>query len=468
MQQIVHALSLKRAHPLMQVRQLKPVPMAAVAICGLWMSTGNAFADGSTGCDAANRGSLNIRASAGASAMRGVTLEQGETLALNLTTRSKAELAVSDDNGVTRPLHSGAAKTVLFVAPRSASYDLRLQADASAEASLGVKCTSVARADAERALLDRRKAFVSERDPDRMRIDRPDSGFKPFGDTGQATSTDDEAPRDIQASVSVSELNAAMNPGQNKDPGILDFWFEGRHLNYDTVDANAREATGNATIMYFGSKYMLGPDIMLGALAQFDQAGEGDGVSASGWMAGPYMSVRFGPGIVFDGRAAWGVADNLPKGITVDTVSADRSLLRGTLRGSRQVGGWTVAPSVGLTYVEDTPAIYSAYTEATQSPGTGRLDVLPEIKRRFDLDSSTYIEPRIAAGGFLAFDNMSELNPQSLAGQAPDMQWKAEAGVAVGLKDGLNMEATGGVETGAQSAADSWAGRLQLNMPLGK
>ncbi|MDQ8697668.1 autotransporter outer membrane beta-barrel domain-containing protein [Hyphomicrobium sp. LHD-15] len=455
-------------HPLKRVVQLKRVMWAAVALGALELSsTGSAFADGSAGCDAANRGSLNIRASAGASALRGAALERGETLALNVTTHGRAAIAVSDDDGATRTLHSGRSTTVLFVAPRTASYDLRLEADATAEASLGVKCTSVARADAESALLARRKAFVSERDPDRVRIDRPSTGFKPFGDTGQTASADGEAPRDITASVSVSELTAAMNPGDKKDPGILDFWFEGRHLNYDTSDVNARETTGNATIMYFGSKYMLGPDIMLGALAQFDQAGEGAGVSASGWMAGPYMSVRFGPGIIFDGRAAWGVANKLPNGIAVDTVSADRSLLRGTLRGSREVGGWTVAPSVGLSYVEDTPAAYSAYTEATQSPGSGRLDVLPEFKRRFDLDSSTYVEPRIAAGGFVAFDDISQLGPHGV-GQVPDLQWKAEAGVAVGVKDGVNMQATGGVETGAQSAADNWAGRLQLNMPLGK
>lgn len=455
MQQIVHALSLQK------------VLLAATAVGGLAVSAGNASADGSSGCDAANRGSLNIKASAGTSSLRAATLDQGETLALNVTTRGKAAIAISDDDGRTRTLHSGAATTVLFVAPKTASYDLRLEADGNAEASLGVKCTSVSRADAERALLARRKAFVSERDPDRMRIDRPQTGFKPFGDTGQTASADGEAPRDIKASVSLSELTAAMNPGQKKSPSILDFWFEGQYQNYDTVDVNAREALGNSAIMYFGSKYMLGPDIMLGALAQFDQTGEGDGISASGWMAGPYMSVRFGPGIVFDGRAAWGVANNLPRGIAVDTVSADRSLLRGTLRGTRQVGGWTVAPSVGLSYVEDTPAIYSAYTEATQSAASGRLDVLPELKRRFDLDSSTYVEPRVAAGGFLAFDDISQLGPHGVA-QVPDLQWKAEAGVAVGVKDGVNMQATGGVETGVQSAADNWAGRLQLNMPLGK
>ena len=150
---------------------------------------------------------------------------------------------------------------------------------------------------------------------------------------------------------------------------------------------------------------------------------------------------------------------------------ADRKLLRGTLRGSRQVGGWTVAPSVGLSYVQDTPMVDGLAMGETATPtpsGTGRLDVLPEVKRRFSLDSETYIEPRLAAGGFLAFDDLSKIGPGSMSSQVPEMQWKAEAGVAVGMKDSVNVQATGGVETGAQSAADTWSGRLQLNMPLGK
>jgi hypothetical protein len=226
--------------------------------------------------------------------------------------------------------------------------------------------------------------------------------------------------------------------------------------------------------MYFGSKYMLGPDIMLGYLAQFDQAGEGAGdgskVSASGWMAGPYMSVRFGQGVIFDGRAAWGTAQSLPSGVSLDTTSADRSLVRGTLRGNRQLGGWTVAPSVGMSYVEDTPAFQgTSRSDAAAAPaGTGRLDVLPEVKRRFDINSEAYVEPRVAAGGFLAFDDLSEIAPGGAAMAAPDLHWKAEAGVAVGVKDSMNLQATGGVESGGEEAADNWMGKLQLNVPLSK
>lgn len=464
MQQIVQARSLSRAVVRGVVLSLTTLGMQAAA-------AGSASANASAGCDAANGGALNVRVSGGASALREAALSEGETLSLDLSTRGTARLAVSSGGGALRTLHAGRASTLMFVAPASATYGFYLDANGAADATLAVTCASVAKLNVERSLLERRKSFLTSKDPDRIRIDRAPAEPKPLDSAVQSS----EAPRDVTASISMSELAAAMKLGGKKDPGILDFWFEGRYLTYDTVDANAKPGDGNFSVMYFGSKYMLGPDIMLGALAQFDQAGEssryGDQISANGWMAGPYMSVRFGPGVVFDGRAAWGVAENAARGVMLDMAPADRKLLRGTLRGSRQVGGWTVAPSVGLSYVQDTPMVdgLAMGETATATPsGTGRLDVLPEVKRRFSLDSETYIEPRLAAGGFLAFDDLSKIGPGSMSSQVPEMQWKAEAGVAVGMKDSVNVQATGGVETGAQSAADTWSGRLQLNMPLGK
>jgi hypothetical protein len=48
------------------------------------------------------------------------------------------------------------------------------------------------------------------------------------------------------------------------------------------------------------------------------------------------------------------------------------------------------------------------------------------------------------------------------------MHLKAEAGVAVGVKEGSSLQATGGVESPATAAPETWTGRLQLNVPLGK
>jgi hypothetical protein len=448
------------------------VGVALSGVCGvLMLGSSAAQAYISAGCDAANKGGLNASVTPGGGTVREVRLDQGETLTLTVTTKGKAALTVHSEGDAERVLHSGKSTAVVFVAPRTASYGFHIDADDSEGASLGARCTSITGAANERAVQDRRKAFLSQSDPDRIRIDRPAGTSKPLEAPG-ATTANGEIPKEVTASVSVSELLSAMNPGAKKDPGILDFWFEGKYMNYDTGSFQARESDGNFSVMYFGSKYMVGPDIMIGALAQFDQTGEalgtGNKASASGWMAGPYVSVRFGPGIMFDGRAAWGTTQNLPLGIAVDSTSAERSLLRGTVRGTRQYGGWDVTPKVGLSYVEDTPSgsPVSSSEGSQKAAGTGRLDIVPEVKRRFDINSETYIEPRVAAGGFLSFDEMSALNPGTSV--VPEVQWKAEAGVALGKKDGVNWQASGGVETGAAAAQDTWSGRLQLNMPLGK
>lgn len=452
-------------------RAVRLAAISAVAAASLNAGEAAAAAGASAGCEAANRGGMNLRVGAGGHASRELAFGQGEALTLNVSTEGTAAITVVGQGGEARVLHSGRASSVLFIAPTSASYAFRLDADAKAGASLDIRCASQARASAERALIDRRKAFLAGRDPDRIRIDRPQTKAKAL-DSLTASTKDGAPPRDVAASISLSELAAAMNVGSPHEPSILDFWFEGRSTTYDTIDMDARPNDGQFNVMYFGSKYMLGPDIMLGYMAQFDQVDESSrysgGVSASGWMAGPYMSVRFGHGIIFDGRAAWGTTESLPNGVMLDTAAADRTLLRGTLRGSRQVGGWTVAPSVGLSYVEDTPTSQGAAFSDVTPVGSGRLDVLPEVKRRFDLNSEAYVEPRIAAGGFLAFDDISRLAPGGLTATDPDLHWKAEAGVAVGIKDSMNLQATGGVETGSESASDTWSGRLQLNVPLNK
>lgn len=332
-----------------------------------------------------------------------------------------------------------------------------------------MSCQTYAQTQAEQSLRDRRKAFLAARDPDRVRIDRPKGEFKPFGDLGTDWETPEGGPpRDITASFSLSELQAAMNPDGARIPSILDFWFEGRQVTYDVDNPEVGSTDGNLMVAYFGTKYMLGPDIMLGAMAQFDQAGAGNDVSTSGWMAGPYMSVRFGHGVIFDGRAAWGTSDGLPTGVMLDTTSSERRLVRGTLRGTRPIAGWTFSPSIGVSYIQDVPELQgTAISHTLASGGTGRLDFLPEIKRRYKINSETYIEPRFAAGGFLQFDEFSQVSPSNVTTN-PDLNWKAEAGVALGQAESMNIEATGGVETAGNSGTDNWSGRLQFNMPLGK
>lgn len=443
---------------------------AAVLVVPVFWNSAMAAAPVSAGCDAIQARALSLRASAGGHAAHTASFREGEVLRLEIATESTASVTVVSA-GTSRKLHEGRAASLRLVAPEAATVEFHLDADAKTSATLAITCMPAARADAERALSSRRRAFLASREPDRIRIDRPRGEAKAI-DSLTPSASDGALPREVTASISLSELAAAMKLGDKNEPGILDFWFEGHHETYDTIDMDARLNDGNFSAMSFGSHYMLGPDIMLGYLAQFDQLEEtsrySGGVSSKGWMAGPYMSVRFGHGVIFDGRIAQGRTEIAPDGVMLDSTPADRTLVRGTLRGSRQVAGWTLAPSVGLSYVEDTPKFRDSAFSDAQPVGTGRLDVLPEMKRRFDLNSATYIEPRIAAGGFLSFDDISRLAPGGMSDVAPDLHWKAEAGVALGVKDKMSLQATGGVESGARADADTWSGRLQLKVPLGQ
>ena len=177
------------------------------------------------------------------------------------------------------------------------------------------------------------------------------------------------------------------------------------------------------------------------------------------------MSMKLGSGVVFDGRAAWGQTANVVSSADIDDSLTARRLVRGKLTGTREYSGWKVAPSVGLVYIED--AVRDGTTGGMKGAGSGKVEVLPEVSRRFNLDSTTFIEPRAAVGAFVGFDDLGVLNPTVSSARLTDVQLKAEAGVALGVKDGSTLQATGGVESGAANGPENWRGRLQLNMPLG-
>jgi hypothetical protein len=271
--------------------------------------------------------------------------------------------------------------------------------------------------------------------------------------------------------VSLSEIAAATSGSKKPEPTLVDLWVEGRMQNYGVTGTEVGSSDGNLGVLYVGTRSMIGSNVLVGALAQLDrgiettQHGPAE-MAATGWMAGPYMSMKLGSGVVFDGRAAWGTTENAIPGEELNDGETERSLVRAKLTGTRDVKGWKVAPSVGVVYLED--AVRDGATGEATAQGAGRVEVLPEVSRRFEVGSETYIEPRAALGGFLGFEDFTALNHTITTDAAADVQLKAEAGVAVGVKEGTSLQATGGVESGTAAIPENWTGRLQLNVPLSK
>jgi len=442
-------------------RSLLATLAAAAAIAG--HAHGALAGDG--GCAATNSGALSASISQSGTVTRQVSLEPGDLLTFSATS---ATVALVGGTGAPATLVGGTSTSATFQAPASGSYSFQYSA-AVGSGSVRVTCLSTQTEAANAAFLERRKALLNAREPDRLRIDRaptpivnadkPLSSNVSVGDNGRANG--------VEFSVSLSEITAAAKGNKKVDPGIVDFWLEGRMQAYDS----SLDTGNNLSVLYLGTRSMLSPDIMVGALAQLDRGVESfdqgtPEMAARGWMLGPYMSMKLGHGVVLDTRAAWGETENAVASAAIDDSLTERRLLRGKLTGTREFGGWKVSPSVGLVYVED--AVRDSTTNETKAVGTGKVEVLPEISKRFALDDETFIEPRAALGAFVGFDDLQALNPAIATVGPTDVQLKAEAGVAVGLKDGAQLNATGGVESGTASTADNWMGRLQLNVPLGK
>jgi hypothetical protein len=448
--------------------------IAALAMVAVASIESSALAAASSGCTAANAGSLNAIVAPSASLTRELSLNAGDVLDFSARSNATASVRLISGSGAPQMLIGGAsAAAVSFKAPETGAYVFGIAAAPQDSASVSITCLSAQTAAANAAFLARRKDLLNAKDPDRIRIDRaPTPIANPDKPLASSVAVDDQGnPKEVQFSVSLSEITAAAHPGRKPEPGLVDLWLEGRMQNYEADSADVGVSNGNLGVLYLGTRTMLGPDILVGGLAQLDRGIESAGLgetemAATGWMAGPYMSMKLGSGVVFDGRAAWGTTDNAVPGLEAGDAESERRLVRAKLTGTRQIEGWKVAPSLGLVYLED--AVRDGESGETKAAGTGRLELLPEVSRRFEVDGDTFVEPRAAVGGFVGFDDLGALEPMVMTGSEGDLYLKAEAGVAVGVKDGSRLEATGGVESSSTTTPENWTGRLQLNVPLGK
>ena len=295
---------------------------------------------------------------ASAPVARQIALDAGDLLSF---AAQNASVALVSGAGAPATLIGGTSATATtFKAPAASSYVFQFAAAGGATGSVSVSCTPTYTEAANAAFLERRKALLNAREPDRLRIDRAATPIanadKPLSST--VAVDDDGRPKDVEFSVSVSEITAAAKGNKVAEPGIIDFWLEGRMQSYASTSLDTGTSDGNLGVLYLGTRSMVGPDIMLGALAQVDRGVESSKydapeMAAKGWMAGPYMSMKLGSGVVFDGRAAWGETENVVASPDIDDSLTARRLVRGKLTGTRDVNGWSVAPSVGVVYIED-------------------------------------------------------------------------------------------------------------------
>jgi hypothetical protein len=237
------------------------------------------------------------------------------------------------------------------------------------------------------------------------------------------------------------------------------------------VGPDGLEADHTASGVDAALNYKPLPAIMVGALAQFDQpsetlVGPPHALSDQGWMAGPVANIKLAPSLTLDARAAWGATESAAEESAGRMGSIPRRMVSARLANTQSFGHWRFTPSISVNQVHEAPVALIPATEAAAATAlpSGRVDVGPELAYRFDLDQSTFIEPKATVGSFWGIDSLSKLAPGT-AGHN-DMRLKAEAGVTIGTSGGTKLQAGGGVEEGEPGAANVWTGRLQLSVPM--
>ncbi len=252
-----------------------------------------------------------------------------------------------------------------------------------------------------------------------------------------------------------------------KQGGAAELKLQWRSERY-APDLDGLEVDGNASGVEIGVNYKLRAAIQIGALAQFDAAGEAlyagqRSLSEHSWMAGPVTTIQLAPGLTLEARAAWGIAESGGDDVSGSAAGAQRRLLSARLAHPHAFGAWRFTPSVNVTHFWE--GLLDGAAGLPHASGAARVDLAPELAYRVDFARSAFIEPRAVLGSFWTFDDLAKAAAPGLNLHA-EPRLKAEAGVSFGLVDGPKLQALGGVEGGDATSPDVWTGRLQLSVPL--
>ena len=191
-------------------------------------------------------------------------------------------------------------------------------------------------------------------------------------------------------------------------------------------------------------------------------------MAATGWMAGPYLSMKLGSGVVFDGRAAWGETENAVAGAAIGDAETERRLVRAKLTGTREVEGWKVAPSLGLVYLEDAVRDGDERRDESRRAPAGS-SCCPRCRGASRSTAMRSSSRAPALGGFVGFDDLKALEPMVTTESAGGSALEGRSGRGRRRKGRLELAGVGRRrERQRRRRRRTWTGRLQLNVPLGK
>jgi hypothetical protein len=278
-----------------------------------------------------------------------------------------------------------------------------------------------------------------------------------------------QAPMGLGASDEEGEATSPFNP--------FDVWVDGRYAGYTNGSSSGLD--GHFGLLRLGADYVLNRNLLVGALVQFDSTRQRSDTDASevegtGYLAGPYMTVRLGDRLFLDGRAAWGRSwnDVSPYLTYTDSFDTERWLVSSSLHGSWDYGPWTFTPSASIAYMEDASEGYrdtfGALIPSVKSQ-LGQAKAGPFVSYHWVSADGAVVEPYVKAQVIWNFaDDVSAVGVGAIDGDLvgpTGARGLAELGIRAET-GGLGLDVSGSYDGIGAGDYDAWMGRAALRVPL--
>lgn len=267
-----------------------------------------------------------------------------------------------------------------------------------------------------------------------------------------------------------SGLNAGEASDEDRKAHERGVWIEGQIAGFNDANAN-----GTFGVVYAGADQLITPDILLGALVQYDwfsQDGDTDGseVTGTGWMAGPYATFKLDEGFFADLRAAWGQSSNdiNPTGTYTDRFDTNRWLVSGALIGSYQVDRWTIQPAASLSYIRETQESYTDSLNVVipeQSVSQGEFRAGPKLSYDIVFESGNRLTPSFNFDGAYTFGNDGLYSSGSLAREVQGLRGRAGFSLDLATTSDLTVSVASHYD-GIGTSADLFGATLRFSMLL--
>ncbi|MFV2034900.1 MAG: autotransporter outer membrane beta-barrel domain-containing protein, partial [Halocynthiibacter sp.] len=165
---------------------------------------------------------------------------------------------------------------------------------------------------------------------------------------------------------------------------------------------------------YLGADYLTSPDLLVGALVQYDTMRDSSATlnymtEGTGWMAGPYLTARLDDNLFLDARLAWGRSDNrYALATSSGNFETERWLVNISLTGDFQSGIWSVQPNLSLSYMEEQQGSFIDSLNvliASQTVSRGQVRLGPNFSTRFTGDNGAVYEPFFTVDAIYSYEN---------------------------------------------------------------